>query len=346
MPCARNQRATARAPSSSKGRTSAPVKSSRPPTPLTRCARHDPVGLDPEVGVAVAVGHRLAGDLEHRLVALGGDVAQRVDLALEQLVGGHRGAVADRADRVAVALRQPEQAEHLVDAGHEPVGRVARRRRRLGGDQLAGVLVEGDDVGEGATGVDADADPAGHGASLPPVARTRRRRNLPTETADVGECHQRAPTLGSWTSRSWCAAPTRPAARSRRTATCTSASRSAATPWAWCRRTRAAPEWPLDGRVVDGDFRGPAVHGKKGDRFLYVTWVDQVGGHFHGFRRGKLMLDRIDPAVVASGGRGWPHAGRHGVADRREGRTAVREVRPAGDRLDGRVSQLSFARSL
>ena len=61
----------------------------------------------------------------------------------------------------------------------------------------------------------------------------------------------------------------------------------------------AAPEWTLDVRY-DGDFRGPAVHGKKGDRFLYLTWVDRVGGHFHGFRRGKLMLDRIDPAVVAA----------------------------------------------
>ena len=179
MPCALNQRATARAPSSSKGRTSAPVKSSRPPTPLTRCARDDPGGLHPEVGVAVAVGHRLAGDLEHRLVALGGDVAQGVDLALEQLVGGHRGAVADRADRVAVTLRKPEQPEHLVDAGHEPVGRVARRRGRLGGDQLAGVLVEGDDVGEGAAGVDADADPAGHATSLAGGVGTERRQHLP-----------------------------------------------------------------------------------------------------------------------------------------------------------------------
>ena len=61
-----------------------------------------------------------------------------------------------------------------------------------------------------------------------------------------------------------------------------------------------SPEWPLTVRVVDGDFRGPAVHGKKGDRFLYVTWVDKVGEHFHGFRRGKLMLDRIDPKVVAT----------------------------------------------
>jgi hypothetical protein len=142
--------------------------------PLDQVSGHDAVGLDPEVGVAVAVGHGLPGDLEHRLVALGGDVAERVDLALEQLVGSHGGAVADRADGIAVALGQPEQAEHLVDGRHEPVGGVARRRRRLGGDQLTGVLVEGDDVGEGAAGVDADADPAGpglfgHGASLPPA---------------------------------------------------------------------------------------------------------------------------------------------------------------------------------
>ena len=60
----------------------------------------------------------------------------------------------------------------------------------------------------------------------------------------------------------------------------------------------AFPEWTLDVRY-DGDFRGPAVHGKKGDRFLYITWGDRVGGYFHGFRRGKLMLDRIDPGVVA-----------------------------------------------
>jgi hypothetical protein len=31
-----------------------------------------------------------------------------------------------------------------------------------------------------------------------------------------------------------------------------------------------------------------------------VCWVDRVRGIDHGFRRGKLMLDRIDPAVVAA----------------------------------------------
>ena len=118
--------------------------------------RDDAVGLDPEVGVAVAVGHRLAGDLEHELVALGGDEAERLDLALEQLVGRHGRAVRDGRD---VAALGTDDAEDLLDAGDEAVGRVARRAGGLGGDQLTRVLVEGDHVGERAPGVDADPDP-------------------------------------------------------------------------------------------------------------------------------------------------------------------------------------------
>jgi hypothetical protein len=62
--------------------------------------------------------------------------------------------------------------------------------------------------------------------------------------------------------------------------------------------------WDVDVRVVttdDGhvDFRGSAVHGKRGDRFLYLTWGDVgEGGSFEMFRRAKLMLDRVDPAVM------------------------------------------------
>lgn len=61
--------------------------------------------------------------------------------------------------------------------------------------------------------------------------------------------------------------------------------------------------WTIDIGVVrsdDGiDFRGAAVHGKRGDRFLYLTWGDvDTGGGFEMFRRAKLMLDRIDPALV------------------------------------------------
>jgi hypothetical protein len=65
----------------------------------------------------------------------------------------------------------------------------------------------------------------------------------------------------------------------------------------------ASARWELDVRVVTGpdrtlDFRGPAVQGKRGDRFLYLTWGNVVDGRFEMFRRAKLMLNRIDPGLV------------------------------------------------
>ena len=62
--------------------------------------------------------------------------------------------------------------------------------------------------------------------------------------------------------------------------------------------------WEVDVRTVvdrDGafDFRGPVVHGKRGERFIYLTWgnVDDAGA-FHMFRRAKLMLNRVDPDLM------------------------------------------------
>lgn len=47
------------------------------------------------------------------------------------------------------------------------------------------------------------------------------------------------------------------------------------------------------------DFKGPAVHGKRGERFLYLTWGNLGAGEsFQMFRRAKLMLNRVDPALV------------------------------------------------
>ena len=63
--------------------------------------------------------------------------------------------------------------------------------------------------------------------------------------------------------------------------------------------------WHLDVEVVrkDGspDFLGPAVQGKRGDRFIYLTWGN-VGPHgeFEMFRRAKLVLNRIEPEIVES----------------------------------------------
>ena len=65
-------------------------------------------------------------------------------------------------------------------------------------------------------------------------------------------------------------------------------------------------DWDLDVGVVttdDGglDFRGPAVHGKRGERFLYLTWGNvPPDGSFVMFRRAKLMLGAVDPDLVKS----------------------------------------------
>jgi hypothetical protein len=47
------------------------------------------------------------------------------------------------------------------------------------------------------------------------------------------------------------------------------------------------------------DFRGPAVQGKRGDRFIYLTWgnVDDAGA-FQMFRRAKLMLNCVDHEII------------------------------------------------
>ena len=64
-----------------------------------------------------------------------------------------------------------------------------------------------------------------------------------------------------------------------------------------------APSATFDISIVrrdDGDFRGPYVHGKPGDRFLYLSWVDVDAGTSTAtmFRRIKLMLSAIPPGVV------------------------------------------------
>ena len=62
----------------------------------------------------------------------------------------------------------------------------------------------------------------------------------------------------------------------------------------------ATARWVVDVEVLerDGarDFRGPAVQGRRGERFVYLTWGELHGGKFKLFRRAKLMLiDVPDP---------------------------------------------------
>lgn len=49
------------------------------------------------------------------------------------------------------------------------------------------------------------------------------------------------------------------------------------------------------------DFRGPYVHGKRGERFLYLTWGDHPpDGGYAMFRRAKLHLSCLDPSLITA----------------------------------------------
>jgi hypothetical protein len=47
------------------------------------------------------------------------------------------------------------------------------------------------------------------------------------------------------------------------------------------------------------DFAGPFVHGRRGDRFLYLSW-GAVGTEFRMFRRAKLHFADCDTNVLAA----------------------------------------------
>ena len=63
---------------------------------------------------------------------------------------------------------------------------------------------------------------------------------------------------------------------------------------------RETARWQVDVDVVERegglDFRGPAVQGRRGERFVYLTWGEGGAEAFTMFRRAKLMLaDVPDP---------------------------------------------------
>ncbi len=116
--------------------------------------RHDPLGLHPEIGIAVALGHGLPGDLENMAEACGDDEAERIDPALQQRVGRNRRAVGEPRH---VGDAGPHVGENLMHAANEADRGVRRRRRDLGDTHCAGAGINRHDVGECAAGIDADA---------------------------------------------------------------------------------------------------------------------------------------------------------------------------------------------
>jgi hypothetical protein len=71
----------------------------------------------------------------------------------------------------------------------------------------------------------------------------------------------------------------------------------------------SSARWAVDVDVVptpDGglDVRGRAVQGRRGGRFLYLSWGNRTGeAGFSMFRRAKLMLDAVDPETLRAADR-------------------------------------------
>lgn len=65
------------------------------------------------------------------------------------------------------------------------------------------------------------------------------------------------------------------------------------------------------------DIGGPFAQGRRGERFLYLTWgTAEPDGGFAMFRRAKLMVDDIDPDALARAARGeGALVGRLGLTD-------------------------------
>ncbi len=84
------------------------------------------------------------------------------------------------------------------------------------------------------------------------------------------------------------------------------------------------------GRDDDGALvaRGPAVHGPKDERFLYLAWVGRTDGVVGLFRRTKLQLDGIPAGLVdEAGATGRPLVASLALRDARGGPLCA-SVRP------------------
>jgi len=108
------------------------------------------IGLDHDDPAGQGARRLRAGQVQDLLEALRGDQADAGALALEDRVGGHGGAVHD------VAELGRADARRLADLGHadeHALGGVARRRRGL--DPVLGpvLVIDEEEVGEGATDV-------------------------------------------------------------------------------------------------------------------------------------------------------------------------------------------------
>src|SRR5215470_13073711 len=116
--------------------------------------RHDALRLHPEVRIAVTFRHGLTRDLQEMAEACGDDEAESADWTLQQRVCGNGCAVGEAGD---LGRRLVDCVEDLAHAANEADSRIGGRARNLRDAHGARGTVDANDVGEGAAGIDANA---------------------------------------------------------------------------------------------------------------------------------------------------------------------------------------------
>ena len=137
-------------------------------------ALHERLRLHPlQVVMVLAVA---AANERNVAEAARGDIRHAGTLALQQRVGGHRGADADGADGVNL----PES----LQAGHDRFNRIMRRREVLPDFQRAPGFVIGHEIGEGAANIHAKPVAILHDGTRP-LSASRMAAVQAAETASA-----------------------------------------------------------------------------------------------------------------------------------------------------------------
>jgi len=94
----------------------------------------------------------------------------------------------------------------------------------------------------------------------------------------------------------------------------------------------ARASWTMECQAVQGEtglvLNGRYIQNRLGGRFVYLSWgqLDR-GGQFQMFRRAKLMLDAVDPEVMAAAARAGELVGTLRLTDAK-GHPICASVRP------------------
>jgi len=102
---------------------------------------------------------RHTANFENIPKTLGGDKRGLGALMFDDHVGGHRCAMTDKIDVSAAKAAHLQDPPEAVDRAHHSIG---RRGRHLDGPMLAAAVVYQDDIGEGASDVDAQSPQKAH----------------------------------------------------------------------------------------------------------------------------------------------------------------------------------------